>query len=78
MRLAAIIRFYINGFRRMTLGRALWGIILLKLVVIFVILRVFFFTPALQGSDAEKGEQVSTELTRRAASLPLLPHYGRP
>ncbi len=62
-----IIRFYTDGFRGMTLGRALWCIILVKLVVMFAILRLFFFTPTLQGNDAEKGQQVSRELIGRAA-----------
>lgn len=62
-----IIRFYRDGFRRMALGRTLWCIILVKLVVMFAVMRPFFFTPALQGSDAEKGQQVSQELIGRAA-----------
>lgn len=46
--------FYRDGFRAMTLGRVLWGIILVKLVIIFAVLRVFFFTPHLRGTDEEK------------------------
>lgn len=49
----------------MTLGRTLWCIILVKLVVIFAVLRVFFFTPHLQGSAEQKGQAVSVELTER-------------
>lgn len=70
MGLRGIIGFYIGGFRGMTLGRVLWVVIFVKLAVIFAVLRVFFFTPALQGSDAEKGERVSVELTERAAFQP--------
>ena len=51
----------------MTLGRTLWCIILLKLFIMFAVLKAFFFPAYLQGGDAEKGEAVSTELTRRAA-----------
>ncbi len=51
--------FYSEGFRQMTWGRTLWIIILLKLFVIFVVLRIFFFQPALKGlNDAQKSEQV--------------------
>ena len=49
----------------MTLGRVLWWIILVKLVVIFAVLRVFFFTPQLQGSAEQKGNAVSAELIER-------------
>ena len=58
--------FYCDGFRRMTLGKVLWTVILVKLVVIFAVLRVFFFTPHLQGSAEEKGRAVSAELTERS------------
>ena len=60
-----IYAFYRDGFRAMTLGRVLWGVILVKLVIIFAVLRVFFFTPHLQGTAQEKGQTVSAELTER-------------
>ena len=60
-----IYQFYRDGFREMTLGRVLWGVILVKLVVIFVVLRVFFFSPHLQGTEAEKIRAVTAELTER-------------
>lgn len=61
-------RFYLEGFRSMTLGRTLWLIILVKLFVLFFILRLFFFprfldTPAV-GDDKEG--YVSEQLIRRA------------
>lgn len=34
---------YYEGFRSMTLGRTLWLVILVKLFIIFVVLKVFFF-----------------------------------
>ena len=34
---------YYDGFRSMRLGKTLWAIILIKLVIIFAILKVFFF-----------------------------------
>lgn len=60
-----IIDFYTEGFRNMRLGRTLWFIILVKLVVIFAVLRLFFFAPTLQGSDDEKADAVSGELSQR-------------
>jgi len=49
---------YIDGFRQMTWGRVLWGIILLKLFLMFVVLRLFFFRPALGGLDEQQKEEV--------------------
>lgn len=57
------IRFYVEGFKSMTWGRTLWLIILIKLFVMFGILRVFFFQPTLKGSPEDKQLQVATELT---------------
>lgn len=57
--------FYRNGFKHMTWGRTLWLIILLKLFVIFVVLRIFFFQPALQGLDnAQKSDRVGQAMSR--------------
>ena len=56
--------FYVDGFRRMTWGRELWWIILLKLVVLFVVLRLFFFKPVMGGmTEGEKAEYVAEKLT---------------
>ena len=63
-----ILRFYADGFRSMTLGRTLWAIILLKLFIIFAILKAFFFPAYLQGDAQEKAEKVMTELTQRVIS----------
>ena len=52
-----IFHFYADGFRQMTLGRTLWILILLKLFVIFFVLRLFFFRPAMQGMTIEEKQQ---------------------
>lgn len=64
--------FYVDGFRGMTLGRTLWFIILVKLFIMFFILRLFFFpnylnTPAVGG---DKEEYVGRELIHRAIGDP--------
>lgn len=69
-RIFGIIRsgfiFYIDGFRNMTWwGRKMWLIILIKLFIIFVILKVFFFPDFLKhkfGTDRAKGEYVMDQL----------------
>ena len=51
----------------MTWGRTLWILILVKLFIIFVVLRLCFFRPALSGqSEAQKQETVGRNLTRPA------------
>ena len=36
-----IFRFYVDGFRNMTLGKTLWTIILIKLFIMFFVLKLF-------------------------------------
>jgi len=60
-----IFRFYRDGFREMTLGRTLWAIILIKLFLLFAVLRLLFFPDPLGGrSDEERAEIVREELVR--------------
>lgn len=63
-----IYRFYREGFKRMTWGKTLWFIILVKLFIMFVILKIFFFPRFLGRFDTpnEKQEYVSDELIERA------------
>ncbi len=70
-----IWRFYVDGFRSMTLGRTLWLIILVKLFIMFFILRLFFF-PRFLNTDVVKGEKedyVSGELINRATENTVSP-----
>lgn len=58
--------FYREGFREMSVGRVLWVVILVKLAVLFLVLRMFFFRPVLGGLDAvERAEYVGDELIGR-------------
>ena len=62
-----IWEFYRDGFREMTLGRTLWMLILVKLFIMFFILKLFFFPSFLKGKDQmEKQEYVGSELIERA------------
>ena len=61
--LKRIWNFYYQGFREMTLGRTLWLVILIKLFIIFFILKVFFFPNYLkQHAEGNEAEFVATEL----------------
>ncbi len=51
-----VFDLYYDGFRHMKLGKTLWAIIAVKLIIIFAILKVFFF-PNFLKQHAEKGEE---------------------
>lgn len=60
-------RFYRDGFREMTLGKTLWMIILVKLFIMFFILKLFFFPSFLRDKSPEEKQQfVGEELINRA------------
>ncbi len=62
-----VFDLYYDGFRNMRLGRTLWAIILIKLFIIFAVLKVFFFPNFLK--EQAKGDEagyVATELVERA------------
>ena len=63
--LKRIGHFYRDGFRNQTWGRPLIWLVVLKFFILFAILRVFFFRPAMAGmTEAEKSETVGENLTR--------------
>lgn len=58
---------YYDGFRSMTLGRTLWAIILIKLFIMFAILKVFFFPNFLkEHAQGNEPAYVATEFVERA------------
>lgn len=59
--------FYRDGFRSMKLGRTLWALILVKLFLMFFVLKLFFFPSFFRGkSTEEKQDYVGSELIERA------------
>lgn len=61
-----IWRFYIDGFKSMTIGRYLWAIILIKLAILFLVFKLFFFPNILEeryDTDAERADAVRHHLT---------------
>jgi uncharacterized membrane protein len=62
-----IWRFYTNGFRNMSgWGRQVWLIIIIKLFIMFAILKVFFFPDFLKTNfetDQERSNYVLEILT---------------
>ncbi|WP_243348719.1 DUF4492 domain-containing protein [Parabacteroides sp. FAFU027] len=63
-----VYRFYLEGFRSMTLGKTLWMIILIKLFIMFAVLKVFFFPNFLNSRfemKEQKADYVGKELIQR-------------
>lgn len=65
-----IYHLYRDGFAQMKLGRTLWAVIIVKLIVIFAVLKVCFFPDYLaqKATDGDKAAYVSAQLTRRTAA----------
>jgi hypothetical protein len=66
--LKKIFSFYLDGFRSMTVGKKLWIIILIKLFIIFILLRIFFFPDFLKSKfrdDKQRGDYVREQLIKR-------------
>jgi len=62
-----VFDLYYDGFRSMRLGRTLWAIILIKLFIIFVVLKIFFFPNFLkQHAKGDESGYVANELVERA------------
>lgn len=64
-----IVRFYIDGFRSMTVGRKLWALIIIKLIILFAVFRLFFFPDLLArdyNTDAERAAAVRERLAAPA------------
>ena len=51
-----VFDLYYEGFRNMRLGKTLWLVILVKLFIIFVVLKLFFF-PNFIKEHAEEGHE---------------------
>ena len=65
--LSKIFHLYYDGFRTMTLGKTLWTIILIKLAIIFLVLKLFFFPNYIdsKASNQDKAEFISNEMLKR-------------
>lgn len=58
-------RFYRDGFREMTTGKSLWALIIIKLILIFVVMKLLFFPDLLKrdyDDDASRADAVRSSL----------------
>ncbi len=66
-----VFGFYRDGFARMTVGKTLWKIIIIKLIVMFAVLKLFFFPNYLNTNfetDKQRGDYVLEQLIRTPAN----------
>jgi flagellar basal body-associated protein FliL len=63
-----VFHFYYDGFSNISsVGKKLWIIILIKLIIIFVVLKLFFFPNFLNtnfDSEEERSDHVIEQLTK--------------
>ncbi len=62
-----VFQFYFQGFKNMTLGRNLWMIILLKLAILYLVLKLIFFPDLLKSNfktDEQRSNHVIEQLTK--------------
>lgn len=62
-----ISNFYLEGFKSMTVGKKLWAIILIKLFIMFFVLKLFFFKNFLNSrfsTETEKAKYVLEQLSK--------------
>lgn len=64
----SFFQMYYHGFKNMgSLGKKLWLIIIIKLLIMFLVLKLFFFPNFLNSNfdtTEEKGEHVINVLTK--------------
>jgi len=64
-----IAGFYLNGFKNMPpWGKKLWLIILIKLFIMFAVLKIFFFPDFLNtkfDTDEQKSDYVKEQLINK-------------
>ncbi len=63
--LRKVYLFYLEGFQNMHIGKTLWLIILIKLFIMFAILKLFFFPNYLNtkfSDDSQREEHVREQI----------------
>lgn len=60
------VDLYVDGFRSMTVGRSLWILIILKVILLVFVFKLIFFPNKLQSeysTDADRAQAVRSALT---------------
>lgn len=56
--MSSVFHLYYDGFKNMSVGKTLWIVILIKLFIIFFVLKLFFF-PNILHKNASKGHEAN-------------------
>ena len=75
-----VFRFYVDGFRRMTVGRTLWKVIIIKLIIMFGVLKLFFFQDFLGTkftTDEQRADYVLEQITAPIQAQSALSQGGK-
>lgn len=62
-----IYSFYRDGFKNLTVGKTLWKIVFIKLLIIFCVLKVFIYSDNMDTrfqTDKQKSEFVYKNITK--------------
>ena len=62
-----IFALYLDGFKSMRLGKTLWLIAVIKLFILFAVIKYFFFPDVLQEhfqNDAQRSDYILNQLTQ--------------
>lgn len=63
-----IVDLYVDGFKNMTVGKKLWVIIFIKVIILFLVFKLFFFPDILKenyDNDDDRARAVAEQLTTR-------------
>lgn len=62
-----VFDLYYDGFRSMTLGKTLWLVILIKLFIMFFVLKLFFFPNFIKehSKGGDEAKFVEKEMLKR-------------
>lgn len=54
---------YVDGFKNMRVGRQLWALIIIKVFIMFAILKLFFFPDVVKEKTPPGGSEAQTVRT---------------
>ena len=63
-----IMRFYIEGFRAMTVGRKLWALIIIKVIILLGVFKLWLMPDMLKSNydnDADRARAVRSSLIQK-------------
>ncbi len=61
-----VINFYRDGFKNMRLGKTLWLVVIVKLVIIFAVIKLLFMPDILsERADGNEADYVSTQIIKK-------------